>query len=388
MDASQRERIAQMRAFQDKPAIRQAVPLLIGLVGASGSGKTFSALRLAAGMSPDAPIYVIDTEARRSLWYADKFKFQHIDFQAPFGSLDYLAAIQHCVSKGARTIIIDSQSHEHEGVGGVLEFHETEAERLSKAWGCSRDKANMSAWAKPKSQRRQLLNTILQMPINFIFCFRAKEKIDLKGPKPKTMGWMPIAGEEFIYEQTLNCLLMPNAGGVPSWQPEEMGEKAIIKLPEQFKSIFAKQQPLSEEIGQKLAAWARGGKPAIVDPLQLPGGKVENGNQIHLQREAENVPAEPTREASGRIGSSDSGSSQTDSDGFESATFADEKCLSELYTKTGGEKVRCGFQVTASNGKKYRFIETEIKGLIGKNLGKPMKVCADSDGFIADIRPA
>jgi hypothetical protein len=43
-----------------------------------------------------------------------------------------------------------------------------------------------------------------------------------------------------------------------------MGEKAMIKLPEQFKSFFdrAKPQPIDEDLGRRLAEWAAGGKPA------------------------------------------------------------------------------------------------------------------------------
>lgn len=250
-----------MRTFEDKQATRAQVPLLIGLVGPSGSGKTFSALRLATGIQrvSGGEIFFLDSEARRALYYADQFKFRHVDFQAPFGPLDYLAAIEHCAKKGARTIIVDSFSHEHAGVGGVLEMHEAEAQRLAKQWSTTLDKVKMSAWQKPKAERSRLLNAMLQMPVNFILCFRAKEKMDLTAAKPALMGWMPVAGEEFVYEMSLNCLLYPSSGGVPSWQPEEKGERAIIKLPGQFRSIFAAKEPLSEDIGEKLALWASGG---------------------------------------------------------------------------------------------------------------------------------
>src|SRR5581483_7738128 len=156
---------SETRSFEDKPAVRERVPLLVGLVGPSGSGKTFSALRMATGIQRVAggDIYVIDTEAKRALHYADMFKFRHIPFLAPFGSLDYLAAINHCVKKGAKTIVIDSMSHEHKGPGGVLEEHQAEMERLAAAWKTSLDKTNMPAWAAPKAKRRTLLNAITQM---------------------------------------------------------------------------------------------------------------------------------------------------------------------------------------------------------------------------------
>ncbi len=250
-----------MRAFEDFQAKRERTPLLIGLTGSSSAGKTFSALRLATGIQRVAggDIYVIDTEARRALHYADKFKFRHLPFAAPFGPLDYLAAIEHCAAKGAQTIVIDSASHEHEGPGGVLEMHDAETQRLAALWRVPPEKAQMSGWQKPKAERRRLLNTILQMPINFVFCFRAKEKMDLSGAKPKVRGWMPIAGEEFVYEMTANCLLYPGSDGVPTWHSEEMGEKAIIKLPGQFRGMFKETAPLSEETGEQLARWAAGG---------------------------------------------------------------------------------------------------------------------------------
>jgi hypothetical protein len=251
------------RTFENTTAKRSQVPLLIGLVSPSGAGKTYSALRLATGIQRvvGGEIFGIDTESRRALHYADKFKFQHVPFVAPFGPMDYLAAVEHCVSKGAKTIIIDSMSHEHEGPGGVLEIHESEIDRMMKAWSTSREKVQLGAWAKPKQERRRLINSLLQIPCNFVLCFRAKPKLKVeRGKEPTELGWMPIAGDEWIYEMTLQCLLMPGANGVPTWDPEGEGEKKIVKLPEQFRGIFDKNKgkPLSEDIGQALALWAAG----------------------------------------------------------------------------------------------------------------------------------
>jgi hypothetical protein len=249
------------RTFEDTKATRQRVPVLVGLTGSSGSGKTFSALRLATGIQrvTGGDIGYIDTEARRSLHYADRFNFRFLEFRAPFGPLDYLAAIRHFASKGVRTIVVDSASHEHEGQGGVLEMHEQETDRLAKAWNQPREKVQLTAWASPKAQRRQLINAILQMDINAIFCFRAKEKLKIiPGKNPIQLGWMPIAGEEWIYEMTVNCLLYPAGGGVPVWKTAEPGELQMLKLPVQFEAIFAASKPLSEDIGEALAKWAAG----------------------------------------------------------------------------------------------------------------------------------
>jgi hypothetical protein len=124
----------------------------------------------------------------------------------------------------------------------------------------------MLAWSKPKQERRRLINSILQMSCNFIFCFRAKEKLKIeRGKDPVHLGFMPIAGEEFVYEMTLKCLLLPGANGIPTWQSEEVGERAMmIKLPEQFRRRSRKPQ-LTEDIGQELATWAAGAPHALRD---------------------------------------------------------------------------------------------------------------------------
>src|SRR5690348_18319889 len=112
--------------FAAVPAVRERVPLLVGLSGASSSGKTKSALRIAEGIREviGGDIYGIDTEARRMAHYASEHKFQHVEFNAPFGSVDYLEAIRYCVGKGASVVIVDSMSHEHEGPGGLIDFQE------------------------------------------------------------------------------------------------------------------------------------------------------------------------------------------------------------------------------------------------------------------------
>lgn len=204
------------------------------------------------------------------LHYADMFKFNHVQFDPPHGSLDYLAAIEQCYAAGARIIIVDSMSHEHSGIGGMIDYQEAELERLAGNDWAKRERVKMLAWQKPKAARRKLIDRVLQLNANFIFCFRAKETVKPVKVAGKTeivpQGFMPIAGDEFLFEQTVNCLLLPKSNGVPTWQSENVGEKLMMKLPEQFRKIFADQKPLDESTGRALAEWACGGKPSLPQP--------------------------------------------------------------------------------------------------------------------------
>jgi hypothetical protein len=257
-----REKSAIVRSFECEVARREEVPLMVGLVGPSSSGKTYSGLRFATGVQrvTGGDIFVIDTEADRAKHYADKFKFRHVRLTAPFSPLDYLAAIEFCVKKGAKIIMADSASHEHEGPGGVLEWHAEETKELAKRWNCSEQTAQMSAWQAPKAARRRLINTVMQLKITTIWNFRAKEKLLIvKKKDPQPLGWMAIAGDEFVYEMTARFLLLPGADGVPTWQSDMPGERETIKLPEQFRQHFSgRPHAISEADGEYMARWAKG----------------------------------------------------------------------------------------------------------------------------------
>lgn len=271
-------------SFTFRTGVREATPLLLGLVGPSGSGKTLSALRLAAGIQKvrGGQIAALDTEARRMLHYADHFKIRHAEFGSPFASNLYAEAIKAAAEEAAGgVVIVDSMSHEHEGPGGYLDFHEEEVKRLVEKGGFRNEMAaQIPAWNKPAQRRRLLINTILQINCAFVFCFRAKEKLAIKkGEDPKALGWQAIAGDEFVYEMTARCLLVPGAAGVPDWSDEAF-KLGVPKLPKSLRHAFEADKQLDEATGEKLARWAAGNesKPRVsAEPSSLPSQQAPAG---------------------------------------------------------------------------------------------------------------
>jgi hypothetical protein len=252
--------------FQFKPAIRESVGLLIGLAGGTGSGKTFSAMRLAAGIAGDKPFAVIDTEARRALHYADMFRFDHADLPAPFSPQSYAEAILAADKGGYPVIVVDSMSHEWAGEGGVLEMYDAELNRMAGNDWEKRERVKMAAWIRPKMDHKKMVQRLLQIRAHLILCFRAEEKIEMvrddKGKmviRPKTSlvginGWIPITEKALPFELTASFLLTADAPGMPK----------PIKLQEQHKIMFPLDRPINEESGKRVAAWAQGegGAPA------------------------------------------------------------------------------------------------------------------------------
>jgi hypothetical protein len=234
---------------------------------------------------------MLDTEADKGLYYAEFFQFRHVPFAAPFGSLDYLAAVQHCVRQGAGTVIIDSGSHEHENTGGYLDTHEAELERIAGDDFKKRERVKFLAWVKPSANRRHMLNVLGQLKVNVIWCFRAKEKLKImKGQEPIELGWQAIAGDEVLYELPLRFLLPPGSDGVPNLSPSMEGEKLFSRLPVQFRGVAEPGKPLDEVLGEKLARWAAGGSAAETPASGATGAQA--GGQGQKQEDAGPLRAE------------------------------------------------------------------------------------------------
>jgi hypothetical protein len=257
--------------FQFREARRENVPLLIGIAGPSGAGKTMSALLLAKGLSGGKPFAFVDTESGRALHYADDFDFLHTELDAPFSPERYGQAIQAAAAINPPVIVVDSFSHEHVGEGGVLDMHEAELKRMAGDDYKRREAMKFAAWVRPKAAHKRLIQDLLRLRTHLIVCLRAEEKVDIVKKRdeqsgrdkievvPKRtlaghVGWIPVCGKELPYELALSLVVTPDHPGVPK----------PIKLPEQFKPFVPLDRPLDENVGRQLAAWAAGsaGEPS------------------------------------------------------------------------------------------------------------------------------
>lgn len=243
-----------------RKAIREDVNLLIGLVSPSGGGKTYSALRMASGMSEGKPFAFIDTEAGRGKHYADQFNFDYAELAPPFTPLRYTEAILAAEQAGYKVAVVDSMSHEWSGEGGILEMQDEEINRMSGGDWKKAERAQMASWIKPKALHKRMVQRLLQVRMHLILCFRAEEKMeavtDEKGrfkmvPKKSLTGvdgWMPTTEKSLPYELTCSVLFLPSAPGVPKW----------IKVQQQHAVMFQQDKCIDEESGRLISRWAHG----------------------------------------------------------------------------------------------------------------------------------
>lgn len=272
--------------LQEQFAITDAKPgpvqVVIGLMGPPGGGKTYSALRLASGIhrARGGPIVFIDTENDRAKKYAADFDFKHLSLRPPFRPLRYLAAVEQAAKLNPCAIIIDSMSDEHEGQGGVLDYHEEEIDKFlgdQKDNWARREAQSQRGWIKPKRERLAMIHGFLQLPAKtpLILCFRSREKTaQRKDDRGKTViekiGWTPIAPAEIVYSCDIVCLLPPNAEGSPTWSSDKAGEDFMLKLPKYAQPAFERPGPLNEDMGEMLARWALGEDIRAARPSPSP----------------------------------------------------------------------------------------------------------------------
>ena len=287
--------------FEIKPATRTGIKPLIGIYSESGCGKTMSSLLLARGLvGPSAKIVMLDTESGRGSLYADVIPggYEVMEMRESFSPSNYIAAIQAVEKSGAAVLVIDSGSHEWEGLDGVtdmaMQISQARASKWNKGWD---GVVQFGDWKQPKMEHQKFMLKMLQSPLPIIVCLRAKKKShQTKGTKEMADAGIiesrnigkslvikdefssPIQAEDFIFEMMAHAEILQN--------------HCIILTKCSHPSLrdcFPKDQttPISIEHGQKLAAWcASAGQPATISspkaesttnqPADAPAGSVEH----------------------------------------------------------------------------------------------------------------
>ena len=262
-------------------AIRGNVAPLLMISGPAGTGKTYSALRLARGIAgPDGKVCLADTDNKRSLLYADEFSFSHLDLKEPFRPMLFERAVLEAQKQGAAVVIIDNFSHEHSGPGGVLEWHEEELTKLTKGDFSKRDSLNQLAWGRVKPAHKHMRDRLYMANISVILCCAAERKTAMQkvtsGPKAgKTevidLGFQPVCGGDIPFAMTVSLMLAdPARPGVP------YPIKALLPA---LKPIISMDRPLDEATGARIAAWARGDKP----PETASNSQGQPGTTVHTE---------------------------------------------------------------------------------------------------------
>ena len=164
----------------------------LALQGASGSGKTYSSLLIAHGMTSDwSKIAVIDTENGSADLYAHLGAYNVLSLSEPYNPEKYIDAIGICESAGMEVIIIDSISHCWDY---LLDFH-------ANLQGNS-----FANWAKVTPRQNAFIQRILTSSAHVICTMRSKQDYVLSDKNgrmvPEKVGLKAVQRDNVDYEFT------------------------------------------------------------------------------------------------------------------------------------------------------------------------------------------
>ena len=164
--------------------------------GPSGAGKTYSALRMAAGLAKccGSRVAAIDTEAGRLNYYAEEFDFDGIQLEE-FTPEAYVEMINAAADAGYKVLIINSITHEWTYC----------CDTVNKMPGNS-----FTNWGKMTPRHDRFMEAILQSLMHIICTVRGKDEYTLEEkngkqtPKKIGMGYKQRDNTEYEYTITFN----------------------------------------------------------------------------------------------------------------------------------------------------------------------------------------
>jgi len=260
--------------IQFRKATKEQSRLRLSIAGPAGSGKTFTALKIATEMATisGGKIAVIDTERGSASKYSDLFEFDVLNLD-DFHPDNYVEAMKAAERAGYEFLIIDSTTHEWNGKNGILELHEAAVQK-------SRSKNSYTAWAEVTPLHQKFVDAILGSKCHVIASVRSKsDYVQDKNEQGKTeirkVGMASIQREGMDYEYDVMIEMDLNHNGVVMKTRCNALDGKVFKRP-------------GADLAQILNAWLSDGvepAPKPTAPAVDPAYEEARGEIIHEFRD-------------------------------------------------------------------------------------------------------
>lgn len=227
--------------MQLRQSERKRAKIKMALQGSAGSGKTYSSLLLAQGLTNGnfSKVAIIDTENGSADLYAHLGNYNVLSLTPPFTPENYIKAIDVCIDAGMEVIIIDSISQSWEE---LLDYH-------SKLAGNS-----FTNWAKVTPRQNAFIDKILQCNAHVIATMRTKQDyvLNQKDGKfiPEKVGLKAVQRNDLDYEFTIVFDI-----DIKNYCVASKDRTGLFKNAVEFK--------ISVETGKKILDWCNSGKQEV-----------------------------------------------------------------------------------------------------------------------------
>ena len=249
-----------------KRATKSAAKLRLGLVGPAGSGKTMTALRIAAGLG--GPVAVIDTERGSASLYAGErgLDFDVIELDT-YGVERFIDAIKAAADGGYATLVIDSLSHAWSGKGGILEFVDNAGKR-------NQGGGNFGAWRDATPRHNSLVDAILGAPLHIICTLRSKVEYVVENVggrnQVRKVGLQPVQRDGLEYEFTVVGDVTQDHDLVVTKTRAAFLKDAVIR-------------EAGEDLGRQLAAWLSDGTTPTRPAVEVRSATPPEDGSLYMQ---------------------------------------------------------------------------------------------------------
>jgi hypothetical protein len=189
--AAQQNGASQQFAF--RPASKVGRRARLSIQGMSGSGKTWTGLSIAHGLSEGRKFAVIDTEKGAASLYAGiggiQFDTCPMDRYDP---RDLVRVLDAAAQAGYPTVFVDSLSHFWKGTDGTLD----QVEKASSRYGGNK----FAGWKDGTPLQNDMVAAILDYPGHVVCSMRSYTEWVLTGGKPERVGMRPEQRKGIEYE--------------------------------------------------------------------------------------------------------------------------------------------------------------------------------------------
>lgn len=179
--------------FTFAPASKAGRKARLSIQGMSGSGKTWTGLGIAHGLSEGRKFAVIDTEKGAASLYAGigGIQFDSLSMDR-YDPRDLGRALDAAAQAGYPTVFVDSLSHFWKGADGTLD----QVEKASSRYGGNK----FAGWKDGTPMQNDMVAAILAYPGHVVASMRSYTEWVLENGKPKQVGTRPEQRKGIEYE--------------------------------------------------------------------------------------------------------------------------------------------------------------------------------------------